>query len=112
MSALINPHTGKTVENVAVYGYRWFQKTYGNTYHTFIVFVDGIELVRSETYEYGYGNQFEWSAFREFLKAFEIEGDYVPWSFFRDRDIVYTVGVSDGLKRDLMQFAPFGPADN
>jgi hypothetical protein len=38
-------------------GRRWFQKTYGNTYHTVRIFVDG-ELVHTSERQYGYGDQF------------------------------------------------------
>jgi hypothetical protein len=38
-------------------GRRWFQSTYGNTYHTVRIFQDGA-LVASLPYQYGYGEQF------------------------------------------------------
>ena len=36
---------------------RWFQRTYGNTYHSVVVYIDG-QLVGSEPFVYGYGDGF------------------------------------------------------
>ena len=38
-------------------GRRWFQRTYGNTYHSVRIFKDGAELV-CIPFQYGYGDQF------------------------------------------------------
>ncbi len=35
---------------------RWFQKTYGNTYHSVTIFKDGAQIARIP-YAYGYGEQ-------------------------------------------------------
>jgi hypothetical protein len=48
-------------------GRRWFQKTYGNTYHTVRIFADG-ELVHTSERQYGYGDQFLQTAL-DWLKA-------------------------------------------
>lgn len=52
----------KTLEGkkVIVEGRRWFQKTYGNTYHTVKVTVDNETFYSDITY--GYGNHFEQTA--------------------------------------------------
>ncbi len=42
--------------NLHIEGRRWFQKTYGNTYHSVRIFKDGKELVFLP-YQYGYGEQ-------------------------------------------------------
>lgn len=47
-------------KKVIVAGRRWFQKSYGNTYHTVKVTVDG-DVFYSEI-TYGYGNHFEQTA--------------------------------------------------
>ena len=36
-------------------GRRWFQRTYGNTYHTARIFKDG-RLIHTTPIEYGYGD--------------------------------------------------------
>lgn len=47
---------------LTIIGRRWFQKTYGNTYHTAQVILDGNTI--GKTYKhYGYGDQYIDSAF-------------------------------------------------
>jgi hypothetical protein len=48
----------KTLE---ILGRRWFQRSYGNTYHTTEIIVDG-ERVHKTGQEYGYGDQYVQSA--------------------------------------------------
>ncbi len=43
-------------------GRRWFQKTYGNTYHSVTVTVDGAQIGRVD-FAYGYGDQYVQSAY-------------------------------------------------
>lgn len=56
----------KKIESLEIYGKRWFQKSYGNTYHTATVVVNGEELKSGITY--GYGNHYLTTA-AELLKA-------------------------------------------
>lgn len=46
----------KRIETLKIYGKRWFQKSYGNTYHTATVIVNGEEMKSGITY--GYGNHY------------------------------------------------------
>lgn len=46
----------KKINTLEVIGRRWFQKSYGNTYHTTTVIVNGEEL--KSDIEYGYGNAY------------------------------------------------------
>ena len=46
----------KKIETLKIYGKRWFQKSYGNTYHTVTVIVNGEEMKSGITY--GYGNHY------------------------------------------------------
>ena len=52
----------KAIDSIVIVGRRWFQKSYGNTYHTADVFVNG-QLVHQCDEEYGYGDQYEHTAF-------------------------------------------------
>ena len=45
-------------KNITLIGRRWFQKTYGNTYHSVTVLLDG-EPVHNSGRCYGYGDQYE-----------------------------------------------------
>lgn len=46
---------------IQIHGRRWFQPTYGNTYHTCDIWVNE-EHVHKVPYQYGYGSQYEQSA--------------------------------------------------
>jgi hypothetical protein len=48
-------------------GRRWFQRTYGNTYHSVRIFKDGALLV-CLPYAYGYGDQYLQTAL-DWMKA-------------------------------------------
>lgn len=48
--------TMKKIESMRIEAKRWFQRSYGNTYHTVKVFVNGEVLRRDITY--GYGNHY------------------------------------------------------
>jgi hypothetical protein len=43
--------------SIHIEGRRWFQKTYGNTYHSVRIFEDG-EKIAYIPFEYGYGDSF------------------------------------------------------
>jgi hypothetical protein len=43
--------------SIHIEGRRWFQKTYGNTYHSVRIHKDG-EIVRVAPMSYGYGDQY------------------------------------------------------
>lgn len=46
----------KKIENMRIEAKRWFQRSYGNTYHTVKVFVNN-EVLESDI-TYGYGNHY------------------------------------------------------
>ena len=58
--------TYKRFKYVEIGGKRWFQKTYGNTYHTVYINIDGEWDFKSEK-QYGYGEGYLQTAF-EILK--------------------------------------------
>lgn len=47
----------KEIKTVQIYGKRWFQKSYGNTYHSVTVVVNNEETFY-QGFTYGYGNHF------------------------------------------------------
>ena len=51
----------KRFKMVIIDGRRWFQKTYGNTYHAVSVTVDGVTTTSGQ--HYGYGEQYRQTAF-------------------------------------------------
>lgn len=46
----------KEIETLEIIGRRWFRKSFGNTYHTATIIVNGEELKSDITY--GYGNHY------------------------------------------------------
>jgi len=52
----------KKAKHISIIGHRWFQKTYGNTYHSVTVSVDGV-VIGHVPMAYGYGDQYIQSAF-------------------------------------------------
>lgn len=46
----------KKINELEIFGKRWFQKSYGNTYHTATVVVNGEEL--KSGIQYGYGSAY------------------------------------------------------
>lgn len=85
-------------KSITVIGRRWFQRTYGNTYHTAEIIVDGVTAHKTPR-EYGYGDSYADTAFRWLL-----ENNIVPaaqdrschWQHLRDDlGIAYTYRAVD-----------------
>ncbi len=98
------------VKSVTIIGKRWFQKTYGNTYNTVQIIVDG-ETVAKLPKAYGYGDYYAQRA-EDWLE----ENGYMPgrehhengskepgWRYFRDdRNIPYNYQAIDvSREKDL-----------
>lgn len=90
----------KNINTLRIYGRRWFQKSYGNTYHTVRVVVNDEEFISDITY--GYGDHYKETA-RQLLKS---KGYSVPEplgfnSYLHDNDYQSTV-VDVNRKKDLL----------
>lgn len=86
-------------------GKKWFQKTYGNTYHTIsIVDQNGLPLYESKNKVYGYGDHYKQTAleillelglipekYKDNLHLFERENNYPitwkVWDVTRKKDL-------------------------
>lgn len=84
------------MNNIRVEGRRWFQKTYGNTYNTVRIFIDGEPIVTLPE-EYGYGSYYMQRA-TEWLR----ENGYTPGNerpflshWCRDNDVTLYDEVQD-----------------
>lgn len=90
-------------KSVFIVGRRWFERTNGNTYHSSEIYVNN-KLVHKIDFCYGYGNQFEYTAF-DWLKKngyISCDSNEAPWRFFQERDISYNSSVTDvRRKKDL-----------
>lgn len=70
--------------SITVIGRRWFDRRYGNTYHTSTVLVNGALMYRSPV-TYGYDNQYIQTAY-----------DYL-----QDADIVHPERYSNGMPEHI-----------
>lgn len=58
---LVKDMPGPKFKTLEIIGRRWFQRTYGNTYHTTEIVIDG-DVVHKTPKAYGYGDQYVQSA--------------------------------------------------
>lgn len=66
--------------NITIDARRWFQRTYGNTYHKVRVYVDN-EFVGESPFTYGYGEQY-------LMSAFDILSEYGMFPYERTKELV------------------------
>jgi hypothetical protein len=96
----------KPTDYVTIIGKRWFQKTYGNTYHSVQVYVNG-KLIGEESFRYGYGEQYIQTAHDILMKTGWLpktgEHDYSAFiDMRRSNREHFTITVSDvGRQSDL-----------
>lgn len=102
------------IKSISILGRRWRDKVNGNTYHSARVFADG-NLVATVPFQYGYGNQFEWTACDQLERANVFKGARQRqcdkdrqrcesgWQWLRDRlKLGYLVDVSEVTKRECV----------
>lgn len=89
-------------QRVRISARRWFQRSYGNTYHSVDVWV-GDNFVGQVPFTYGYGEQYLQTAHDILVKAGYFAGDYSDFTYARmedrDRFIIFCQDVE--RKRDL-----------
>jgi len=78
-----------TDEHLHIEGRRWFQRTYGNTYHSVRIW-RGPELLVALPYQYGYGDQYLQTAL-DWLKAHDLAPQDAPYGTLYLRE---TLGAS------------------
>ena len=93
------------MKTLNIQGRRWFQKTYGNTYHSSRIYVDG-KSIGGVSFAYGYGNHYLTTA-EELLQV----GGHIPtdkcntqalWSWCEENGVHLEYSVVDvDRKRDL-----------
>ena len=68
----------KQIKNIYIEARRWFQKSYGNTYHSVRVYVN--DKILENGFQYGYGDQFFQTAGELLLNAgYEIPDNNPYW---------------------------------
>lgn len=68
---LLSVGSKHALKRIEVEGRRWFQKTYGNTYHTVKILIDG-ELKFTLPMQYGYGDSYKDNAIDHLIKVGEL----------------------------------------
>lgn len=85
---------------------RWFDRINGNTYHSVRITRTSDGAVIVGQFQYGYGDQYRWTATHEMLKAGWLPKKYNDknYSYFeRENNYPILWNVSDGLKRDCVK---------
>jgi hypothetical protein len=82
---LLKSHFG--LQSVKIVGRRWFQRTYGNTYHTADIYVNDVH-VHTTPMQYGYGDQYmqtgwEWLVNNGYIPKDE-DRRKPPWQIAQD----------------------------
>ena len=99
--------TSKKIKSIEIYGLKWFQKSYGNTYHRVKVYVND-ELIATSPITYGYGDYYIQNA-EELLKKngyLKRKDPMTPlWKYCKDRGIKYRAYAYDvKTERELKNF--------
>lgn len=106
------------MRNLRIEGRRWRDRVNGNTYHSARVFADG-RLVHVEPFQYGYGSQYEWSAFHGMADKLAAAGMPLErygngnlesaWTWAQRHGIDYEADVVDmPRKRDVVAWGTRG----
>ena len=106
ITATDNQMNDEAIKSVRVTAWRWFQASYGNTYFTAKIYVNGAHVATiGETY--GYGNHYEtvaakWLESAGYMNGREhhANGSAEPaWRYFQDRGIAFESDAKDVKRR-------------
>jgi len=96
-------------KSITIVARRWLQRTYGNTYHSAEIIVNGVQVHRID-YAYGYDEMYLWNAFdwletNGYLPDRKTYGNghkEAPWQYCQRTGIVFVNSVTDvSRKKDL-----------
>ena len=91
------------VKSIYLLARRWFQRSYGNTYHTCEIWVND-RMVHKIPFTYGYGDQWEYNASKWLVDNGFLDRltSYYVSRYCRESGIEYNHTVTDvNRKRDL-----------
>lgn len=99
---------GLGMKTLTIIGRRWFQKTYGNTYNSVRILVDGAEVAYLER-SYGYGDYYVQRAFEWLETNGHVQLEHYPnggtegWRQWAERNGValHYEAIDVGRERDL-----------
>ena len=88
------------VKSIQVIGKRWFQRSYGNTYHSVKISINNNKWIRLPK-QYGYGDQYITTAKNYLVKEGILEhSPDVLWRYCQYHNIKLLTSVSD-VKREI-----------
>jgi hypothetical protein len=97
------------IKTIDIQAKEWFDKTYGNSYFAAKVTINfGMKGAETFTipFQYGYGNHYEYIAFKELQKLGYIPEQkemIPPWQYYRDNKIIVRTNKQENCKkRDLI----------
>ena len=87
---------------IHIHGKRWFQKTYGNTYHSYRIWIDG-KFVIKVSGQYGYGEMYlqnatKWledNGYLSGLEHYDNGGSEAIWRYCERNEIALAFDVDD-----------------
>jgi hypothetical protein len=84
------------MKSITIIGRKWFAKTYGNTYHSATILVDG-KQVHNTGQHYGYGEQYLQTAWEWLKQHTTIPNDSAqpPWEYCEDNGITLHYSATD-----------------
>ena len=91
----------KPIRDISIIGRRWFQRTYGNTYNSVDIYVDGRHVVKLPR-GYGYGDYYEQRAAEWLNENGYVDLEQYPsgaheplWRYCKDHGIEYNRSAID-----------------
>jgi len=107
MATVANPHgrwlvklqMKRKMRTLVLIGRRWFNRTFGNTYHSVEIIVDGKQIHKID-YAYGYGSQWEynacvWLTDNKYLPGRETKVGESLWCYCERMGIEYVITCTD-----------------
>jgi hypothetical protein len=94
----------KRFKMIIVDGRRWFQRSYGNTYHSVVVTVDGVTVKSGQ--HYGYGDHYRQTAFNMLQELGYFKGynynTFCQWCYTeKNRNKIHFTCADVSRERDL-----------
>jgi len=91
-------------KSLFIEGRLWFDKTYGNTYFSNRVWVDG-KIAFTMGLEYGYDEQYSYRAIQELHKRGYIQGEKAPsvWELRDEMGIDFYKSATYGKKSEMFK---------
>ena len=73
---MIHSTTGNKITTIDISALEWFDRIYGNSYFAgkaILNYGTDSQITLQIQYQYGYGDQYEWTAFEDIQKALNLE---------------------------------------